>query len=162
MTSRSRKEPAVECTTAATSLLTRRGNPKGTIACRQSHKSDSRKSATEWQGQTDKAKARLLETQFPVGVWATLSNSYCNESLMYLDSEIVQGSTPPGTGIMQSHNGTNGSPKSVTKKHVRNTGLPKGREPYGNGATVVVVGDSFAKRSPPHQGGWESQPQGEG
>jgi len=101
-------------------------------------------------------KAILLETQFPVGVCATLSNSYCNESLVYPDCKIVRGSTPPGTGIMQSHNGTNGSPKSVAKKHVRNTGLPTGREPYGNGATIVVVGVT------PHQGSWESQLQGEG
>ena len=101
-------------------------------------------------------KAKLLETQFPVGDWPTLSNSYCNESLVYPDCKVVRGSTPPGTGIIQSRNGTNGSPKSVTKNHVRNTGLPTGREPYGNGATIVVVGVT------PHQGSWESQLQGKG
>ena len=36
------------------------------------------------------------------------------------------------------------------------TGLPKGRKPYGNGVPIVVGGVT------PTQGGWESQPQGEG
>jgi len=101
-------------------------------------------------------KAILLEIQFLVGVSPTLSNSYCYESFVYLGSQVTQGNTLRKTGIMQSHNGTNGLPKSVSKNHVRNTGLPTGRESYGNGATVVVVGVT------PHQGGWESQPQGEG
>ena len=38
----------------------------------------------------------------------------------------------------------------------RTTGSPTGREPYGDGDSIVVVGVT------PHQGGWESQPQGEG
>lgn len=101
-------------------------------------------------------KATLLEIQFLVGVRPTLSNSCCYESFVYLGSQIAQGSTLRKTGIMQSQNGTNGSPKSVSKNHVRNTGLPTGRESYGNGATVVVVGVTS------HLGGWESQPQGEG
>lgn len=57
---------------------------------------------------------------------------------------------------MQSLNGTNGTPKSVKKNHVRNMGLPTEREFSGNGATVVVVGVTT------HQGGWENQLQGEG
>lgn len=37
------------------------------------------------------------------------------------------------------------------------TGSPKGREPYGDGASIVVVGLT------PHQGGCDiKQPQGEG
>jgi hypothetical protein len=36
------------------------------------------------------------------------------------------------------------------------TGSPKGREPYGDGAPIVLVGVTT------DQGGWESQPQGEG
>ena len=38
----------------------------------------------------------------------------------------------------------------------RTTGSPKGRESYGDGGSIVVVGVA------PHQGGWESQLQGEG
>jgi hypothetical protein len=37
-----------------------------------------------------------------------------------------------------------------------NVGSPTGREPYGDGGLVVVVGVT------PHQGGRESRPQGEG
>jgi len=39
--------------------------------------------------------------------------------------------------------------RAVTYQSARNTGLPKGRESYGNGVPVVVRG-------------WESQPHGEG
>ncbi len=39
---------------------------------------------------------------------------------------------------------------------VRNAGWPQGRELYAHGVVVVVVGITT------HQGGWESQPQGEG
>lgn len=38
----------------------------------------------------------------------------------------------------------------------RNMGLPKGREPYGNGVPIVVVGVTT------HQRGRESRPQGKG
>ena len=40
--------------------------------------------------------------------------------------------------------------------HDCTAGSPKGREPYGDGAPIVVGGVT------PTQGGWESQPQGEG
>jgi hypothetical protein len=39
---------------------------------------------------------------------------------------------------------------------VRNTGFPKGRESYGNGASIIVV------EVTPHQGERESRSQGEG
>ena len=52
---------------------------------------------------------------------------------------------------------TNGAPKpryDVQKE--RTTGSPKGREPYGDTAPIVLDGVTT------DQGGWESQPQGEG
>jgi hypothetical protein len=51
----------------------------------------------------------------------------------------------------------NGPPKSrCNGSQQRTTGSPTGREPYGDTAIIVVVGVM------PHQGGWESHPQGEG
>jgi hypothetical protein len=54
-------------------------------------------------------------------------------------------------------------PRTDALSHARNvtydrtTGLPKGREPYGNGDLIVVVGVT------PHQGGRDiNRPQGEG
>ena len=40
--------------------------------------------------------------------------------------------------------------------HDRTAGSPKGREPYGDGNSIVVGGVTST------QGGWENQPQGEG
>jgi hypothetical protein len=52
---------------------------------------------------------------------------------------------------------TNGTPKS---RYIRtagtNVGSPTGREPYGDGVPILVVGATT------HQGGRESRPQGEG
>ena len=45
--------------------------------------------------------------------------------------------------------------QSIYVQLVRNTGLPKGRELYGDGVPIVVVGVT------PHQGEWESHSQGE-
>lgn len=48
-------------------------------------------------------------------------------------------------------------PKSRSIRTTRtNVGSPKGRESYGDGGFVVVVGVT------PHQGGRESRPQGKG
>ena len=53
-------------------------------------------------------------------------------------------------------------PRTDTLSHPDNvirdctTGSPKGREPQGDGASIVVGGVT------PTHGGWESQPQGEG
>jgi len=51
----------------------------------------------------------------------------------------------------------NGAPKS--RYYVQSectTGSPTGREPYGDGTPIVLAGVTTG------QGGWESQPQGEG
>ena len=45
---------------------------------------------------------------------------------------------------------------TLARTAVTNVGSPTGREPYGDGGPVVVVGVT------PHQGGRESRPQGEG
>jgi hypothetical protein len=44
----------------------------------------------------------------------------------------------------------------------RITGSPTGREPYGDGVPIVVVGIHRKVEIPPHPGGRESRPQGEG
>ena len=51
----------------------------------------------------------------------------------------------------------NGRPTSRSIRTTKtNTGSPTGREPYGDGVPIVVVGITS------HQGGRESRPQGEG
>jgi hypothetical protein len=58
---------------------------------------------------------------------------------------------------MRVNNGMSGLPTSCSDVQQRRTaGLPTGGDPYGNGVPTVVVGVTT------HQGGRESQPQGEG
>jgi hypothetical protein len=57
---------------------------------------------------------------------------------------------------MNSLKGMNGKPKLLESVHQgRNMGLPQGRESYGDGVPIVVVGVT------PHQGKRESRLQGQ-
>ena len=55
---------------------------------------------------------------------------------------------------IKSRTDTLNRPRNVT--YDRTAGSPTGREPYGDGNSIVVGGVTTT------QGGWESQPQGEG
>ena len=66
-------------------------------------------------------------------------------------------SSQPGTVVSETYQAMNGHPKSSYHvNHDCTAGSPTGREPYGDGDSIVVGGVTST------QGGWESQPQGEG
>ena len=73
---------------------------------------------------------------------------------------IVEGpSQPPERGAMPSEGIEGdewGAYVTLGRMTGTNVGSPTGREPYGDGVPVVVVGVA------PHQGGRESRPQGKG
>ena len=66
-------------------------------------------------------------------------------------------SSQPGTVVSETYQAMNGHPKSSYHvNHDCTAGSPTGREPYGDGDSIVAGGVTST------QGGWESQPQGEG
>ena len=66
-------------------------------------------------------------------------------------------SSQPGTKISEINQAMNGHPtSSYYVSHDCTAESPTGREPYGDGGSIVVGGVTTT------QGGWESQPQGKG
>ncbi len=64
---------------------------------------------------------------------------------------------------MRSFKEMSGAPTARSDGRQRRiTGSPTGREPYGDGVPIVVVGIHREVEIPPHQGDRESRPQGEG
>ena len=112
----------------------------------------------------DMVKAKLLESQFP----AIHSDPSITMPTKRRRLDTVQiGSAPePSSGEQRET-----IPVGNEQGHLRrpsvytfgNAGRPKGREPYGLGVSIVVVGITvIAVKSRPHHGRRESRPQGEG
>lgn len=112
----------------------------------------------------DMVKARLLKSQFPA-IHADPSITMPTKRRR-LDT-VLKGSAPePSSGEQREM-----IPVGNEQGHLRrpsvytygNAGRPKGREPYGLGVSIVVVGSAvIAAQSRPHHGGRESRLQGEG
>ena len=112
----------------------------------------------------DMVKARLPEPQFPV-IHADPSITMPTKRRRH--DTVLKGSAPePSSGEQRET-----IPVGNEQGHLRrpivyafgNAGRPTGREPYGLGVSVVVVGiTATAVKSRPHHGGRESRPQGEG
>ncbi len=112
----------------------------------------------------DMVKARLLEPQFPA-IHADPSITVSTKRRRH--DTVLKGSTPePSSGEQRET-----IPVGNEQGHLRrpivyalgNAGRPKGREPYGLGVSVVVVGIMvIAVKSRPHHGRRESRLQGEG
>jgi hypothetical protein len=107
----------------------------------------------------DMVKAGLPASQSPAD-----ENSHPSETVSETDAMSCAGiflwsAQPPGYGAMSSE-GIQGDEWGTYVALVRTTGTnagsPKGREPYGDGGPVVVVGVT------PHQGVRESRTQGQG
>ena len=96
----------------------------------------------------DMVKAKLPEPQSPDGVMPTPAGRTLETRRHPLHWPIGATNATPmgGSRPMRSEQGMNGAPKS--RYHVlcqRNAGLPKGGDPYGNGALIVVrAGESSA------------------
>lgn len=109
---------------------------------------------------TGMVKATLLESQFPVGQrkpTATTTRGAAEGRRRVTVVDPHQ-STDLGHRAASTGKGTNGAPVAgldtlLTK---RNVGFPKGREPQGNGVSIVVAGVT------PRRGVRESRMQGEG
>jgi hypothetical protein len=116
----------------------------------------------------DMVRARLPESQFPAAQVVTPRSPRLEAGPPLTDNtkqcrdipDLVSwpGHSPNGGRWTTSpFKGTNGTPTSCYYSQQQSTtGLPTGREPYGNGVPVVVVGVTT------DQGGRESRPQGEG
>ena len=112
----------------------------------------------------DMVKARLPEPQFPA-IHADPSITMPIKRRRH--DRVLKGSTPkPSSGEQRET-----IPVGNEQGHLRrpivyaygNAGRPKGREPYGLGVSIVVVGITvIAVKSRPHHGGRESRPQGKG
>ena len=107
----------------------------------------------------DMAKAGLLETQSPVMELRILRNGAWNRcpcpapAMKHSRGILRDAGRCPARALKEM----SGAPKSrSTRMAETNVGSPTGREPYGDGGLVVVVGVTA------HQGGRESRPQGEG
>jgi len=99
----------------------------------------------------DMAKAILLEPQFPVmNLTIPRYRIYtARPSVLFKAVFVEQGSLDRWTAANEPLKGMKRVPKSRECFLCVNVGLPTGREPYGNGASVVVRGR-------------ESRPHGEG
>jgi hypothetical protein len=112
----------------------------------------------------DMVKARLPEPQFPA-IHADPSITVPTKRRR-LDT-VLKGSAPePSSGEQRETipvGNEQGHLRRPTVYAFGNAGRPTGREPYGLGVSVVVVGSTvIAVHFRPHQGGRESRPQGEG
>jgi hypothetical protein len=105
-------------------------------------------------------KANLLEAQSPATIQASPATApmagppRCRRAapVLTLPARVSCSQVPPSGGrwAMSPFKGTNGTPvAALSFSDPENGGLPTGREPYGNGAAVVVRGR-------------ESRPHGEG
>jgi len=112
----------------------------------------------------DMVKARLLEPQFPA-IHADPSITMPTKRRR-LDT-VLKGSAPePSSGEQRETipvGNEQGHLRCPTVYAYGNAGRPKGREPYGLGVSIVVVGSMvIAVQSRPHHRGRESRLQGEG
>jgi hypothetical protein len=111
------------------------------------------------QDSRDRAKAGLLEAQPPVAIGTPLDHSVsmARPSRYATQHKMVMNAPLDGRWGTTSLKGTNGPPTSRSRRQLcANAGSPTGREPYGDGAPIVVAGVT------PGHGGRESRPQGEG
>jgi len=112
----------------------------------------------------DMVRARLLESQFPA--IHTDPSITMPTKRRRLDT-VLKGSAPePSSGEQRETIPVGNEQGHLRRPNVYtfgNAGGPKGREPYGLGVSIVVVGIVvIAVQSRPHFIGRESRPQGEG
>jgi hypothetical protein len=140
--------------------LTWTGNRKGTAAWRESAERSEGVEGAAVQGPRDTAKARLLEAQSPAVEWAHPATRRLGSQPSASDESEFPRLNPSGRRAAGSEPAQGDGPGRLRHaRHVQrkgNAGSPTGREPYGDGGFVVVVGVT------PDRGGRESRPQGEG
>jgi len=112
----------------------------------------------------DMVKARLLEPQFPA---IHSDPSITMPTKRRRQDTVLKGSAPKPSSGEQRETIPIGNEQGHLRRPIvyafGNAGRPKGREPYGLGVSVVVVGITvIAVKSRPHHGGRESSPQGKG
>jgi len=139
--------------------LTSTRKARGTIACQESGGRAQVHGATRPRGPRDRAKAGLPDTPISrrckepsAGNAPVTGATAC--------AGIVKGLAQPlGCGAMPSEGIQGdewGAYVTLGRTTRTNAGSPVGREPYGDGVPIVVVGVTA------HQGGRESRPQGKG
>ena len=132
---------------------------EGTTAWRESVEYRGGVEGAAAQGPRDMAKAGLLEAQSPAMQTSHPGHDVCSHSHRHQTSPTFLVPTLPAGGQRATSlfKGTDGTPTSRSiRPRKGNAGSPTGREPYGDGVSVVVAGVTTC------QGRRESRRQGEG
>ena len=139
--------------------LTWTRNREGTTAWRESMEHCEGVDGAAVQGPCDMAKTRLFEAQFPAMEMCILRYTTPGaEPPASGESPLLRPNLPAGG---RWSNELHSRERTGRLRHARyvqrkgNSGSPKGREPYGDGVPVVVVGVT------PHRGERESRSQGQ-